>query len=484
MSNGTQNSPFTRIAVGIDVGKSQLDYCLVGLSGEKKITLGSGNVPNTRAGIEKIVSDTKKRLKTEDLTSIFFIIESTGVYHEECRNYLYKLDYKVIQVLPNKSKAYAKSLNLKTKNDKVDAKMLAHYGVERLGERLWEPFDPCYLRLKRLTRLRESLVVNNSASKNRLHASTTQSDPDDFDLKILNNHIEHLKNSIKEIDKELARLVVKSPKLKVLHDRLKTIPGYGSLTALVVIAETNGFENFTNRRQLVSYVGFDIIERTSGSSVRGRTRISKRGNSHIRRIFYTGAGHFKNADKAAQKLYARLSADGDLKARVPIMRKMLVIGFALIRNKTDFDPAVRLIGNKLVNTETGEVINETNALLVDAKPKAIQSSDPSIIEQEIFEALQASDDEMFELEYQDMSSDGLDSSEIKQPISSQDKVTENQQASIKEEKAGKAGKSNEAKRVNSEGSLTSQKTKTTSNSSSSTSNVEVETKTRKAKEDG
>jgi transposase len=480
----TQNFFFPRISVGIDVGKKLLDFCLVGLRKEEKITLGSGNYPNTQAGFEKIVSEIKKRLKTDDLTSIFFVIESTGVYHEEFRNYLYKLGYKVIQVLPNKSKAYAKSLNLKTKTDKVDAKMLAHYGIERIGERLWAPFDPCYLRLKRLTRLRESLIVTSSASKNRLHASKTQSDTDDFDLKILNDLIEHLKESIKEIDKELARLVVKSPKLKVLHDRLKTIPGYGSLTALVVIAETNGFENFTNRRQLVSYVGFDIIERTSGSSVRGRTRISKRGNSHIRRIFYTGAGHFKNADKAAQKLYARLSTEGDLKARVPIMRKMLVIGFALVKNKTDFDPAVRLIGKKLVNTETGEVINETKSQPVDAKPKAIQSSDPSIIEQEIFEALQASDDEMFELEYPEMPSDVTNSNEVKQPISFQNKVTENQQASNNEEKAEKTSGSNEAKRVNSIGSLTLQKSKTKSNSSSSTSNVEVETKTSKAKEDG
>jgi transposase len=477
----TQNLPFSRISVGIDVGKEKLDFCLVGLQKEEKITLGSGSCPNTRAGHEKIVSDVKKRLKTDDLSSIFFVIESTGVYHEECRNYLYDLDNKVIQVLPNKSKAYAKSLNLKTKNDKVDAKMLAHYGVERIGERLWKPFDPCYLRLKRLTRLRESLVVTRSASKNRLHASKTQSNTDDFDLQILNDHIQHLTKLIKAIDKELARLVVKSPKLKLLHDRLKTIPGYGSLTALVVLAETNGFENFTNRRQLVSYVGFDVIERTSGTSVRGRTRISKRGNSHIRRIFYTGAGHFKKADKAADKLYMRLSVDGDLKARVPIMRKMLVIGFALVKNQTDFDPAVRLIGTKLVSTETGEVINETSSLPVEVKPKAIQSSDPSIIEQEIFEALQASDDERFELEYQDMPSDGPDSNEVKQPISSQSKVTENQQASKKEEKAGK---SNQTKRVNSNRSLTSQNCNNTGTPSSLTSNVEVKTQTKKAKEDG
>ncbi|MEZ4878192.1 MAG: IS110 family transposase [Flavobacterium sp.] len=67
------------------------------------------------------------------------------------------------------------------------------------------------------------------------------------------------------------------------------IKGIGILTIATILAETNGFELFKNYKQLVSYAGFDVVERESGSSVTGKTRISKKGNSHIRRALFMPA---------------------------------------------------------------------------------------------------------------------------------------------------------------------------------------------------
>ena len=68
-------------------------------------------------------------------------------------------------------------------------------------------------------------------------------------------------------------------------DRMMTIPGIGELTAVIILAETNGFDLFKNYKQLVSYAGFDVVESQSGARI-GKTKISKKGNSRIRRALH------------------------------------------------------------------------------------------------------------------------------------------------------------------------------------------------------
>jgi transposase len=355
MSN-SKVQPMSRIALGIDMSKADFTFTLLGQLADSKVVIGSGKYLNTTKGLENTYQQCKKLLKTDDLSCVVVTMEATGVYHENARQFFYDAGMPVIEVLPNKSKAFSKVLNLKTKNDAVDAKMLAMYGLTMTDERPWKPFSSSYVSLKSITRHRQALTVAQTRLKNKHHATKSSYKPSQFVLDSEIAEIDHLTKSIEDIDKELKRIVGENLEVKVLYDRLQTIPGIGPTTALVLLAETNGFKGFTSRRQLVSYAGFDVVERTSGTSVKSEHHISKRGNARIRRILYNGAGHFIKQDNAAQRLYSRLSVNGDALGRVPVMRKMLTIAYALVKTGKDFDPALRHIGSKLVNIETGEVI--------------------------------------------------------------------------------------------------------------------------------
>ncbi|WP_257984719.1 IS110 family transposase, partial [Psychroflexus sp. MES1-P1E] len=77
---------------------------------------------------------------------------------------------------------------------------------------------------------------------------------------------------------DIATLLKSHPEVKTRVDNICTIPRVGELTAVTVLAETNGFELIRNKKQLTSYAGFDVKEKQSGTSVKGKPRISKRGN--------------------------------------------------------------------------------------------------------------------------------------------------------------------------------------------------------------
>jgi len=128
--------------------------------------------------------------------------------------------------------------------------------------------------------------------------------------------------------------------LKEKIDILSSIKGAGELTAATIIGETNGFALFENYKQLVSYAGYDVIENQSGDHV-GKTKISKKGNSHIRRILHMAALNVVTYKvKPFVDLYERVYQRTNVKMKgyVAVQRKLLVILFALCKKNQKFDP--------------------------------------------------------------------------------------------------------------------------------------------------
>ena len=172
----------------------------------------------------------------------------------------------------------------KSKNDKADAGGLARMGAEQQLE-VWQPMGDFFYQLRQLTRHHQNLQESITAFKNQLHA------------------LEHSAWSAKEVvaqQKQLIKLLEKQVQqtrdaiLKLIstnedvQQRMKNIcmiQGVALMSSATIVAETNGFALFRNIRQLVSYAGYDVVENQSGKHV-GRTKISKKGNSKIRRILY------------------------------------------------------------------------------------------------------------------------------------------------------------------------------------------------------
>ncbi len=117
-----------------------------------------------------------------------------------------------------------------------------------------------------------------------------------------------------------------------------SLPGVGLLTAAIVLAETNGFELIRNKRQLASYAGFDVKEKQSGTSVKGKPKISKKGNKHLRKAMHLPALTAIRHDERFKAIFARLvSKHGiKMKAAVAVQRKLLEMVFTIYKTNKKY----------------------------------------------------------------------------------------------------------------------------------------------------
>jgi len=143
----------------------------------------------------------------------------------------------------------------------------------------------------------------------------------------------------KEIKKEIENWVNKDLVLRKEIENICTIPGIGELTAVIILAETNGFELIRSKRQLTSYAGLDVKEKQSGTSIKGKPRISKSGNRHLRKAMHLPALAAIRWDDNFRDLYARIvSKQGiKMKALVAVQRKLLEMVYTIFKNKCPYD---------------------------------------------------------------------------------------------------------------------------------------------------
>lgn len=328
-----------KYSVGIDIASKTLDASFSIIDVQQKVVVKSSKskIPNTKAGYKDLVYWIEKNHKDKQIPLVV-CMEATGVYHENCALYLHQLDYRLSIVLPNKAKKYLQSLGIKSKNDKIDAQGLAQMGAEQCLKH-WKPLAEFYHTLRSLTRQHQSTQELKTSLGNQLHAlEYTMYKP-----KVV---IKQLQKTIALLDKQLAEMEatiitqLKSNELVFQKvENICKIKGVGLLTVAVIIAETNGFELFENAKQLVSYAGYDAVENQSGKHF-GKTRISKKGNSRIRRcLFMPAFGVVKYEQKIFSNLFQRTFAKNGIKMKsyVAVQKKLLTTIYALWKKNEAFD---------------------------------------------------------------------------------------------------------------------------------------------------
>lgn len=333
---------YLKYSVGIDVSKADFKANISVIDTLQKVSVkASSSFYNTSDGFEKFMTWIKKHHK-ETSIDIHFVMEATGVYYENLAWFLFKLEQKVSVILPNKAKKYLQSLGHKSKNDKIDAKGLAQMGAEQnLG--LWQPISKNIYVLRSLTRLHESFTVQLNGIKNQLHAL-------EYGMFQVENAENSLKLMIERFETELINLksliedtITKDEVLQQKYNLISPIKGIGLMTFAVLVAETNGFALFNNVRQLTSYAGYDVVENQSGGFV-GKTRISKKGNAHIRRILFMPAFNaVKDKQTIFYDLYQRVYDRTGLKMKgyVAVQRKLLSLVYTLWKKNVAYDVAFR-----------------------------------------------------------------------------------------------------------------------------------------------
>jgi len=320
--------------IGIDVAKDELVVCQGCLYEDLSIELYAHKVfPNTLNGFESLVKWVEKSGVPGR-----FVMEATGVYFESLAYFLSDHGYLVSVVLPNKISNYCRTLQVKTTTDKTASEAITQFGLERNLDN-WEAPKGIYRKMRQLTRERSQVVETRTIAKNQLHAEKSEAYPNPSSLVRIKKHIAFLDNQEKEITEELKQLLQADPEMKKLLIILCSLPGIGLLTAATVLAETNGFNLIRNKRQLASYAGLDVKEKQSGSSVKGKPKISKKGNKYLRRSMHLPALAAIRHDERFKGIFIRLvSKHGiKMKAAVAVQRKLLEMMFILFKNQTTYD---------------------------------------------------------------------------------------------------------------------------------------------------
>lgn len=305
---------------GIDISKSVFDvYCEA---------TGHIQLNNDEKGF-------KSFLKTLPKTALV-VMEATGYYHYRFAQFLHKKGVSVSVVNPLSVKRFIQMKLTKIKTDKSDAKAIYEYGIMN-DLPIYSVLTDVQAECLQLFRLLDTYLKKRTQTKNKLHGEDVLGIPSKYVYKSLQRDLKHLNKEVQGIELRLLELVKQDQQHQLTL--LKSIPGMGVKTALFLIVITDGFKKFETASQLCSYVGITPIIRESGSSVRGRSRISKVGNKKLLNLLFLCAFSACKHNKACSEIYERIVAKGKSKklALIAVANKLLKQAFAIAKSGLPYD---------------------------------------------------------------------------------------------------------------------------------------------------
>tara|TARA_R110002072_G_scaffold287067_1_gene452301 strand:- start:4316 stop:5272 length:957 start_codon:yes stop_codon:yes gene_type:complete len=310
--------------IGIDISKLTFDV----YSEE----LGHAQFSNDKDGFKAF----KKLLKKEDLV----VMEATGCYHFQLANYLFGLNYKVSVVNPLVVKRFIQMKQQKVKTDKQDAMMIALFGIEQNPE-LWDPEPKFIEEGKLLTTLMQLYVKQQTQLKNKLDNLQSGGRTQGIMISSLKLQLKRIKVELKKLESSLEELL-KEHAPEVLTN-IRSIPGIGKKTAMLMMVTTNNFRDFTSAKQVTSYVGLAPVERTSGSSIRGRSYISKKGDPMLRHHLFMCSFTACQNNPQCRALYERIEGKGKSKklALIAVCNKLIKQAYGVCKNDLIYDENYR-----------------------------------------------------------------------------------------------------------------------------------------------
>lgn len=318
--------------VGVDVAQKELVVSL-GNMDEDALThiYASKTFSNNEKGFIALVGWVGKQ--TVEAFPLRYVMEATGVYHEALAVFLAAQACHISIVMPNKIANFFKTLEIKTVTDKSMASAIALFGLEKKLED-WVRPKKVFRSLRQLTRERDQLTTERTMLKNQLHAEQAEADPSGAAIERMKFRIKIINTQLRDITAETKTIIASDAEIDRTAALVTSIPGIGLVTAAVIIAETNSFELIRSKKQLTSYAGLDVKEKESGTSVKGKARISKRGNRYLRKAMYMPALAAIKHSERYKAIFTRIvSTNGiKMKACVAIQRKLLEMAYTIVKN--------------------------------------------------------------------------------------------------------------------------------------------------------
>ncbi len=316
--------------LGIDIAKAKVDVVFL-----KEDRPHPKTFKNNRTGFDALAKWLKEQKVSDDL---HICMEATGPYWEAIATYLHDAGYRVSVMNPACIKAFSKSELRRTKTDRVDALVIARY-CRAASPALWTPMPAHIRELQALVRRLESLKAMHRQESNRLDMPELHSERVAESIYMI---LSALDTQIRAVEREIKDHIDNHPELKEQKELLLSIPGIGEVTSALLLSEMGNVKAYRSARQLAAHAGLTPKDHESGSSVHGRARLAKIGNSRLRRALYMPAIVSKQRNPIIMAFCERLLAAGKPKMLViaAAMRKLLHIVFGVLRSKTPYNPDI------------------------------------------------------------------------------------------------------------------------------------------------
>ena len=269
--------------------------------------------------------------------STIFLMEATGIYHTKLAYQLHQEGFSVSAINPLIIKSYSNSKLRRVKTDSSDSKLIAQYAFKNYDElTLFRAKPKEQKEIDDIVKAIDDIKLANTALNNQIKALKEKEYCSNEVVKLKQELLE--KNS-KVIDK-LKKLLNKKLKenFSKEYELLNNIPGVGIMVSSMVIAIFNDFKEFDSAKKVCSFIGIAPSPYESGTSVKRRGRISKKGSPIARKILYMATLSAIRYNKTIKEFYERLLQKGKTKmtAIIACMNKLIRIIFAVVKYKREY----------------------------------------------------------------------------------------------------------------------------------------------------
>lgn len=268
------------------------------------------------------------------------VMEATGYYHYQLAYFLVDNLIQVSVENPLSIKRFIQMKLSRVKTDKSDAKMICMY-AQHQDLKLWVGYSKNQMECLQMIRLLDTYTKQSTALKNKVQAEQTLGNPSKIVVSSLKRSLKNIAKETLVIEEKLLELV-KIEYQEVLT-KVESIPGIGRKTAIMLVVLTDGFNRFESSSQLCSFCGLTPVIRQSGSSIKGRVRISKIGNSKLRNLLFMCSFTACKCNKACKEIYDRITEKGKSKklALIAVCNKLLRQAFAIAKSGVEYNKEYR-----------------------------------------------------------------------------------------------------------------------------------------------
>lgn len=317
--------------LGIDISKKKFNAALT-IDGK---TYHEVQVDNDPKSIQSFFEQLIKMFGFS-LSQLIVCAEHTGIYGHPLLDYWVKNEVKVcmepaVQIKQSQGMTRGKS-------DQIDAKRIAQYAYKNREElRFWKPQRPSIQKIKALLMTRDRLVKIKTQLEvpiNECEEFIDKSIHKDI-IKNCTQTLKALKLDIKKIEQTIDKLVKEDEQITQQFKFATSVPGVGKITALNLIIASGEFTTIHDAKKFACYAGVAPFEHSSGSSVRGKTRISKMANMTLKKLLHMAALSAIQCSQELKSFYERKVAQGKNKMSVinAVRNKLISRIFSCIKNK-------------------------------------------------------------------------------------------------------------------------------------------------------